>query len=111
MNRVVDIREKLSLVSEHWSPKVVARLNEDPNRFLAAVQVGVTLAGFLSASFGGATLAGDLAPVLVVGGEKYVDLRQRELDVLTKALTSIRVRRMASDSFDWADRIPEALGG
>ena len=28
MNRVVDIREKLSLVSEHWSPKVVARLND-----------------------------------------------------------------------------------
>jgi putative hemolysin len=42
----------------------VARLAEDPNRFLAAVQVGVTLAGFLSASFGGATLAGDLAPRL-----------------------------------------------
>ena len=28
MNRVVDIREKLSLFSEHWSPKVVARLND-----------------------------------------------------------------------------------
>jgi mannose-6-phosphate isomerase-like protein (cupin superfamily) len=28
VNRVVDIREKLSLVSEHWSPKVVARLND-----------------------------------------------------------------------------------
>src|SRR3954463_9729719 len=44
--------------------EAVARLAEDPNRFLAAVQVGVTLAGFLSASFGGATLSGDLAPVL-----------------------------------------------
>jgi hypothetical protein len=52
-----------------------------------------------------------LAPALVVGGEEYVDLRQRELDVLTKALTSMRVRRMASDSFDWADRIPEVLRG
>ena len=29
------------------------------------VQVGVTLAGFLSASFGGVTLSGDLAPHLV----------------------------------------------
>src|ERR671921_1629968 len=45
--------------------EAVARLAEDPNRFLAAVQVGVTLAGFLSASFGGATLSGDLAPQLV----------------------------------------------
>ncbi|HSF25881.1 MAG TPA: hemolysin family protein [Actinomycetes bacterium] len=42
----------------------VAALHEDPNRFLAAVQVGVTLAGFLSAAFGAATLADDLAPVL-----------------------------------------------
>ena len=30
----------------------LARLVDDPNRFLAAVQVGVTLAGFLSAAFG-----------------------------------------------------------
>ena len=47
---------------------VVAELNEDPNRFLAAVQVGVTLAGFMSAAFGGATLADDLEPVLVEWG-------------------------------------------
>ena len=44
--------------------RTVAELNEDPNRFLAAVQVGVTLAGFLSAAFGGVTLSGDLRPVL-----------------------------------------------
>jgi putative hemolysin len=36
----------------------------DPNRFLAAVQIGVTVAGFLSAAYGGATLAPDLAPYL-----------------------------------------------
>ncbi len=44
--------------------RVVAELNADPNRFLSGVQIGVTLMGFLSAAFGGATLAGDLAPVL-----------------------------------------------
>ncbi|MGI8679475.1 MAG: cupin domain-containing protein [Jatrophihabitans sp.] len=27
-NEAVDITEKLSLLSEHWSPKVVARLND-----------------------------------------------------------------------------------
>ena len=43
----------------------IARLTSNPNRFLSAVQIGVTLAGFLSASFGGATLSGELAPVLV----------------------------------------------
>ena len=44
--------------------RTIARLTENPNRFLSAVQIGVTLAGFLSAAFGGATLADDLAPVL-----------------------------------------------
>ena len=28
VNRVVDLHEKLSLFSEHWSPKVVARMND-----------------------------------------------------------------------------------
>ncbi|MDN5854147.1 MAG: hemolysin family protein [Actinomycetia bacterium] len=46
----------------------VARLSAEPNRFLSAVQIGVTLAGFMSAAFGGATLAGDLSPVFVDGG-------------------------------------------
>src|SRR5215210_7021793 len=44
--------------------RVVARLQENPNRFLSAVQIGVTLAGFLSAAFGGATLAVALQPVI-----------------------------------------------
>ena len=36
----------------------------DPNRFLAAVQIGVTLAGFFSAAYGASTLAPDVAPLL-----------------------------------------------
>jgi putative hemolysin len=44
--------------------QTVARLTDDPNRFLSAVQVGVTVSGFLSAAFGAATLADDFAPVL-----------------------------------------------
>jgi putative hemolysin len=43
----------------------VAQVARDPNRFLAAVQIGVTVAGFLSAAYGGSTLAPDLAPYLV----------------------------------------------
>jgi len=42
-----------------------ARLARDPNRFLAAVQIGVTVAGFLSAAYGASTLAPDFAPLLV----------------------------------------------
>jgi putative hemolysin len=43
----------------------VAAVARDPNRFLAAVQIGVTVAGFFSAAYGGATLAPDLTPYLV----------------------------------------------
>ena len=34
----------------------VASLARDPNRFLSAVQIGVTVAGFFSAAFGAETL-------------------------------------------------------
>jgi putative hemolysin len=46
----------------------VARVARDPNRFLAAVQIGVTVAGFFSAAYGGSTLAPDLVPSLVSVG-------------------------------------------
>src|SRR3712207_5153487 len=45
--------------------KAVQRLLSDPNRFLAAVQVGVTLAGFFSAAFGASTLSQPFADWLV----------------------------------------------
>ncbi|WP_296603004.1 CNNM domain-containing protein, partial [Nocardioides sp.] len=46
----------------------VAAVARDPNRFLAAVQIGVTLAGFFSAAYGASTLAPDFAPVLEHAG-------------------------------------------
>lgn len=48
--------------------RTVASLSSNPNRFLSAVQIGVTLSGFLAASFGGATLAASLSPHLVGWG-------------------------------------------
>ncbi|GAA1557648.1 hemolysin family protein [Kribbella sancticallisti] len=44
--------------------ETVARVAANPNRFLSAVQIGVTVMGFLSAAFGGATLADGLSPHL-----------------------------------------------
>jgi putative hemolysin len=41
-----------------------ARLAQDPNRFLSAVQIGVTLATLLSGAFGAATLASRLTSAL-----------------------------------------------
>ena len=44
------------------------KLLDDPNRFLAVVQVGVTVLGFLSAAFGAERLGQYLTPVLVDWG-------------------------------------------
>lgn len=40
------------------------RLAEDPNRFLATVQIGITLVGIFAGAYGGATFAGPLAELL-----------------------------------------------
>ncbi|MCI1984457.1 MAG: hemolysin family protein [Bifidobacteriaceae bacterium] len=42
----------------------VAKVAHDPNRFLSAVQIGITVTGFLSASFGASSIAPFLIPVL-----------------------------------------------
>ncbi|MFC5138024.1 hemolysin family protein [Actinomycetospora rhizophila] len=44
--------------------RAVAHLRGDSNRFLSAVQIGVTFTGFFASSYGGATLAGRLEPGL-----------------------------------------------
>lgn len=42
----------------------VAKIARDPNTFLSTVQIGVTLSGFLSASFGASSIAPYLIPVI-----------------------------------------------
>jgi putative hemolysin len=64
--------------------QTIARLTENPNRFLSAVQIGVTLSGFLSAAFGGATLADDLSPVL-----QRIGLSAPAADVIALVLITI----------------------
>ena len=46
----------------------VAKLTSNPNRFLAAVQVGITLCGFLSAAFGAEQLGTYVIPALKRAG-------------------------------------------
>jgi putative hemolysin len=67
---LVSLREsQLSAIERHGPRGArVAAVARNPNRFLAAVQIGVTVAGFLSAAYGGSTLAPDLAPYLAVLG-------------------------------------------
>lgn len=62
---LVSVRESQARTLAEDHPKQgrrLLRLTQDPNRFLAAVQVGVTLAGFLSAGFGAAQIAPQVAP-------------------------------------------------
>jgi putative hemolysin len=65
----------------------VAELAASPNRFLSAVQIGVTLSGFLSAAFGGATLADFLAPVLIRWGIPESIARMLALIAVTIAIS------------------------
>jgi putative hemolysin len=46
----------------------VAELARNPNRFLSAVQIGVTVAGFASAAYGASSIAPSVAPLLVSAG-------------------------------------------
>jgi putative hemolysin len=67
---LVSLREgQVRAMAEHGRRgQAVQRLLSDPNRFLAAVQVGVTLAGFFSAAFGASTLSRPFADWLVGRG-------------------------------------------
>ncbi|HET7174293.1 MAG TPA: hemolysin family protein [Nocardioidaceae bacterium] len=69
--------------------RTVAQLTGDPNRFLASVQVGVTLAGFLSAAFGGATLAAKLKPVFIGWGLSPGAAEVVSLVVITMAIAYV----------------------
>ncbi|TDC73063.1 HlyC/CorC family transporter [Micromonospora sp. KC606] len=44
--------------------RVLARLAKDPNRFLATIQIGITLAGFLASAAAAVSLAQPLVPLL-----------------------------------------------
>ncbi|MGW5187995.1 hemolysin family protein [Kribbella sp. NPDC004138] len=63
---LVSLRESQLKALSHRGRRgeIVAKVAANPNRFLSAVQIGVTLMGFLSAAFGGATLADGLSPKL-----------------------------------------------
>jgi putative hemolysin len=44
--------------------RAIQALRDQPERFLATVQIGITVVGATAGAFGGATFAADLAPVL-----------------------------------------------
>ncbi|MGU3410660.1 hemolysin family protein [Microbacterium sp. M1A1_1b] len=62
---LVSLRESQLQQLEHRGSRGarVAALGRDPNRFLSAVQIGVTVAGFFSAAYGASSIAPDIAPL------------------------------------------------
>lgn len=63
----------------------VARVARNPNRFLAAVQIGVTVAGFISAAYGASALAPAVAPAVEALGASA----EVSLVIATVALTLV----------------------
>lgn len=99
------------------SAKVVEKLRTNPERFLATVQVAITLAGAAAAAFGGATFAKDLEPwlrpyvgshsegaavVLVVGLVSYLSLVFGELVPKSLALRHAEgYARLTAPALNW----------
>jgi putative hemolysin len=103
------------LEEEHRRGPRLARLVRDPNRFLAAVQVGVTLAGFLSAGFGASRMSPQLEPLLtriglppaIAGGVAFV-LVTILLVYLSLVLGELTPKRLALQR---AERVSVAVAG
>ena len=84
----------------------LARLVHDPNRFLAAVQLAVTTAAFLSAGFGASQMSPQVSPLLVRLG-----LSQVELTRLTgKSLSTVRLAEAGIATRSTLATIAAALG-
>ena len=83
---LVSVRESQvqRLAEESKRGRRLSVLTANPNRFLAAGQVAVTLAGFISAGFGASQIAPQLSPVFVGWG-----LSQGVADILAFIVVTI----------------------
>ena len=52
-----------------------------------------------------------MAPSIVIGTDDYAELRRKERAILVQAMANIRVRRLGSNTFSWADDIAGLLRG
>ena len=57
---------KIDLIAKEGDKKAkkIKKMLENPSKFLATIQIGITFAGFLSSAFAAEKFAGSLAPVL-----------------------------------------------
>lgn len=111
------LRLRQLLDSGHRGARVLERLRANPERFLATVQIAITVAGATAAAFGGATFAEELEPwlapylgkhaaagsvALVVGLVSYLSLVLGELVPKSLALRySERYALFIAPALDW----------
>ncbi len=50
-----------------------------------------------------------MAPSIVIGDDDYAELRHKEREILVQAMSNIRVRRLGSNTFSWAEDIAALL--
>jgi hypothetical protein len=50
-----------------------------------------------------------MAPSIVIGDDDYAELRRKEREILVQAMQNIRVRRLGSNTFSWAEDIARLL--
>ena len=81
----------------------IKTLAASPNRFLAAAQIGVTFAGFMSAAFGEARLSSHLAPEI----ERALDVSSGVADVLSLIAITLVISYVA---IVVGELVPKRLG-
>ena len=59
-----DVKIELKAKEGNKKAKKIQKMLKDPSKFLATIQIGITLAGFLSSAFASDTFADVLAPKL-----------------------------------------------
>lgn len=57
---------KINLMAKEGNKKAkkIAKMLKSPSKFLSTIQIGITLAGFLSSAFAADAFASELAPIL-----------------------------------------------
>ncbi len=90
---LVSLRESQIKTLAHRGKRgqLIAKLTSNPNRFLSAVQVGVTLSGFLAAAFGAERLSDDLVPKLTQMGMSEGVARTVSLIGVTIAISYVSI--------------------
>lgn len=66
--------------------KLVLNLLSEPSRFLATIQIGITLAGFLASAFAAGSFAGSLADVLSDWG---IPLEEKMLETISTVVITL----------------------